>query len=86
MHHTSLLRVTRTWKVDLYGDYGDGPSARVYLGSHTVTLTASGDQITGEVDGQATSEQEACRLLNRAKRDGRVTLLSEQRAEQRTAA
>ncbi|WP_291432634.1 hypothetical protein [Deinococcus sp.] len=32
--------ISRTWKVDLYGGWGDGPSASVFMGSHIITLSA----------------------------------------------
>lgn len=81
----TALTITRTWEVALYGSYGEGPSARAYLGTHTVTLTggrgAQGQplHIRAQVDGREVSEQDAVSLLNWAKRDGRVTLLSEER-------
>lgn len=71
---------SRTWKVDLYAGWGDGPSATVYLGSHTVTLSADHEgTLSAQVDGEAEAVEEAVRLLNRAKKDGRVELLEETR-------
>ncbi|WP_019587574.1 hypothetical protein [Deinococcus apachensis] len=85
MNNTSPVSVTRTWEVALYGNYGDGPSARVYLGKRTVTLSGGRDArgqllpIVAQVNGCEVSEEEAVSLLNWGKREGRVTLLSEER-------
>lgn len=71
---------SRIWKVDLSGGWGDGPSATVYLGSRSVTLSADHEgTLSAQVDGQAETVEEAVRLLNWAKRDGRVLLLEETR-------
>ncbi|EYB66953.1 hypothetical protein DEIPH_ctg060orf0033 [Deinococcus phoenicis] len=74
--------ITRTWKVDLYGGWGDGPSATVYLGSHTVTLNADADgKLSAEIDGEPqASIDRAVSYLNWAKADGRLELLEEVRA------
>lgn len=85
MKDTSPVTVTRTWEVALYGSYGEGPSARVYLGTRTVTLSGGRNArgqllpIVAQVGGCEVSEEEAVSLLNWAKAEGRVTLLSEQR-------
>lgn len=85
MKDTNPVTVTRTWEVVLYGDYGDGLSARVYLGIRTVALSGGRDArgqllpITAQVNGQEVSEEEAVGLLNWGKAEGRVTLLSEER-------
>lgn len=85
MQHTNPLNVTRTWKLDLYANYGDGPSARVFISTRTVTLTGGRDgrgqllPMTATVDGVAVPAEEAVILLNWAKREGRVTLLADER-------
>lgn len=84
---TTAHTVARTWRVDLYAGWGDGPSAAVHVGTHTVTLaggrTASGDRLplTAQVDGQPTTAAKAVGLLEWAKADGRVELLHEERTE-----
>ena len=71
--------IRRTWKVDLYGTWGDGPSATVYLGSHTVTLCADASGAkTAEIDGEAQDSLERA-VGYLADRDNTVTLLSEER-------
>jgi hypothetical protein len=73
----------RTWQVDLYAGWGDGDSATVYLGRCTVTLSADHTgTLSAQVDGHAETVEEAVRLLNWAKRDGRVRLLEETRTPQ----
>lgn len=85
MKDTTPVTVTRTWEVALYGSYGDGPSARVYLGKRTVSLSGGRDAhgnllpIVAQVNGCEVSEEEAVSILNWGKREGRVTLLSETR-------
>ncbi|WP_019588208.1 hypothetical protein [Deinococcus apachensis] len=85
MKDTSPVTITRTWEVALYGSYGEGSSARVYLGTRTVTLSGGRSPrgqllpIVAQVNGCEVSEVEAVSLLNWAKAEGRVTLLSEQR-------
>ncbi|WP_051363331.1 hypothetical protein [Deinococcus murrayi] len=85
MQDTSPLSITRTWKLDLYADYGDGPSARVFVATRTVTLSGGRDEqgrtlpIVATADGIEIPTKEAVRLLNWAKRDGRVTLLADER-------
>lgn len=50
---TPVTNFTRTWKVDLYGTWGDGPSASVYMGSHVITLTADhAGKLTAVIDDQ----------------------------------
>ncbi|WP_202409274.1 hypothetical protein [Deinococcus xianganensis] len=70
--------ISRTWQVELYGSWGDGPSARAYMGSRIITLTAdvNGDR-ADTVDGQPVSSEYAASLLNWAKAEGRVQLLDE---------
>lgn len=71
--------IRRTWKVDVYGTWGDGPSATVYLGSHTVTLRADGSGAkTAEIDGEAQDSLERA-VGYLADRDNIVTLLHEER-------
>ncbi len=73
--------ITRTWKVDLYGGWGDGPGASVFLGSHIITLSADHEgRLSAVIDdeGQATPE-EAVKLLEWVKREGHFKLLSEER-------
>ncbi|CAM3474182.1 hypothetical protein DESA109040_14085 [Deinococcus saxicola] len=72
--------ITRTWKVDLYGGWGDGPGASVFLGSHTITLSADHEGTLSAVidEAQATLE-EAVKLLEWAKREGHFKLLGEER-------
>lgn len=85
MKNTNPVTVTRTWEVALYGSYGEGSSATVSLGTRTVTLTGGRDvrgqrlPLTAQVDGQPTPIREAVGLLEWAKSEGRVTLLSEAR-------
>lgn len=85
MNDSSPVTVTRTWKVALYGSYGEGRSATVYLGTRTVTLTGGRDgrgrrlPLTAQVDGQPAPISEAVGLLEWANVEGRVTLLSEER-------
>lgn len=86
MQHTNPVTVTRTWKLDLYGSYGEGRSARVLLGSRTVTLTggrsAQGQRLplTAQVDGEEATVIQAVSLLEWAKAEGRVELVSEERS------
>lgn len=81
----TALTVSRAWEVELYGSYGEGSSARVHLGRHTVTLSGGRDAhgqvlpMTATVNGQPVPAQDAVSLLNWAKAEGRVTLLSEER-------
>lgn len=73
--------ITRTWKVDLYGGWGDGPGASVFLGSHTITLSADHEgMLSAAIDDEAQdSPDKAVRLLEWAKREGHFKLLSEER-------
>lgn len=73
--------ITRTWRADLYGGWGDGPSATVYLGSHVVTLSADADgKLSAEIDGEPqASIDRAVSYLNWAKTDGHLELLEEVR-------
>lgn len=86
MQDTSPISVTRTWKLDLYADYGDGSSARVFVATRTVTLSGGRDEqghalpIVATVDGAEVPTEEAVQLLTWAKRDGRATLLSDERS------
>lgn len=73
--------ITRTWEVDLYGSWGDGPSATVYLGSHVVTLSADHNgNWSAIIDGenQGTIDR-AVSYLNWAKADERIKLIREER-------
>jgi len=71
---------SRTWKVDLYAGWGDGPSATVHISSHTVTLSADTHGVlSAEVDGEAATVERAVSYLNWAKREGQVKLLEETR-------
>ncbi|GGO32911.1 hypothetical protein [Deinococcus humi] len=50
---TKVTNFTRTWKVDLYGSWGEGPSASLCIGSHIITLTADRhDDLTAIIDGE----------------------------------
>ncbi|GAA5514903.1 hypothetical protein Dcar01_03667 [Deinococcus carri] len=85
MQDTSPINVTRTWKLDLYAGWGEGSSASVHMGTRTVSLSGGRDArgqmlpLTATVDGQPATAQEAVELLEWAKAEGRVTLLSEER-------
>lgn len=85
MKDISPITITRTWKLDLFGSYGEGNSARVSLGSKTITLTGGRDSkgnllpLAAQIDGQDATAEEAVRLLEWAKVEGRVELLSEVR-------
>lgn len=72
---------SRTWQVHLYGGWGDGPSATVYLGSHTVTLSADAEgKLSAAIDGEPQDTiDRAVSYLNWAKADGRLELLEEVR-------
>ena len=77
---TKITNFTRTWKVDLYGSWGDGSSASLFIGSHIITLTADacGD-LTAIIDGenQATIDR-AVSYLNWGKSAGsRLEVLRE---------
>ncbi|QLG13300.1 hypothetical protein HLB42_20430 (plasmid) [Deinococcus sp. D7000] len=69
---TKITNFTRTWKVDLYGNWGDSASASLFMGSHIITLTADecGD-LTAIIDGenQATIDR-AVSYLNWGKEAG----------------
>lgn len=69
---TKITNFTRTWKVDLYGSWGEGTSASLFIGSHIITLTAdhNGD-LTAIIDGenQATIDR-AVGYLNWGKEAG----------------
>ena len=72
--------ITRTWTVDLYGSWGDGASAKVYISTRTVTLTADAQgQRTATIDGQDAAYQDAVFLLDLGKAEGRVQLVHEER-------
>lgn len=80
MQDTKPRNITRTWKLDLYGSYGEGRSASVYLGTRTVTLSADNDgNKTAQVDDLPATLGEVVRLMEWAKAEGRVTLVSEER-------
>lgn len=85
MNDTTPVNVTRTWEVSLYGSYGEGRSASVYLGKRTVTLSGGRDArgqllpMTATVDGQPVPAAQVVELLEWAKADGSVTLLGEER-------
>ncbi|MEF2278776.1 hypothetical protein V3W47_10745 [Deinococcus sp. YIM 134068] len=85
MKDTSPVTVTRTWEVALYGSYGEGRSARVLLGTRTVTLTGGRDAkgqrlpLVAQVDGEEATVERAVGLLEWAKSEGRVTLTHEER-------
>lgn len=50
---TKITNFTRTWKVDLYGNWGDGPGASLFIASHIVTLTADENaNLTAIIDGE----------------------------------
>ena len=73
---------SRTWKLDLYGGWGDGPGATVYLGSRVLTLSADHEgALSAQVDGEPRTVEEAARLMSWAKREGRVALLEEKTLE-----
>lgn len=68
----------RTWQVDLYGGWGDGGSATVFLGRHIVTLSADHTgTLSAEVDGEAAPVERADRLLKWAKSEDRLVLLED---------
>lgn len=69
---TKITNFTRTWKVDLYGSWGDGPGASLFIGSHVITLSADdGGHLTAIIDGenQATIDR-AVGYLNWGKEAG----------------
>ncbi|GGL16848.1 hypothetical protein [Deinococcus radiotolerans] len=80
MHNDTKPRnISRTWTVSLYGRYESG-SAKVKLGTHTVTLSADGrGDRCASIDGQSATVAAANALLNSGKRDGTVKLEREVR-------
>ncbi len=77
---STARNITRTWKVDLYSGWGDGPGASVFLNSHTVTLSADHEgTLSAVVDGEAQTDPErAVKLLEWARQEGYFKLLDEQ--------
>ncbi|CAM3946196.1 hypothetical protein [Deinococcus frigens] len=50
---TKPTNFTRTWKVNLYGSWGDSSSASLFIGSHIITLTADhSGHLTAIIDGE----------------------------------
>lgn len=81
MTHTDKPRnIRRTWKIEVYGGWGDGPSAVVKIGEHIVTATADHEgKVTAEIDGQPQPDVAvAYAMWKEAKAAGRLTLLDEQ--------
>ena len=74
------INIRRTWRVRLYADWGDGASARVHLGSHTVALMADHEgTITSEIDGQVQATiDRTLSYLRWAKDDGTLTLIGDE--------
>ncbi|GGS10773.1 hypothetical protein [Deinococcus sedimenti] len=71
--------ITRIFSVAIYGSYGEGPSASVYLGHRCVLLHAdAAGTLHAEIDGQAVHPLDAGRLLDLGKRDGHVELVAEE--------
>jgi hypothetical protein len=72
--------ICRTWKIEVYGGWGDGASAVVKLGETTLTVTADNDgNVTAEMNGQPQPDVAAAYALwKEAKAAGRLTLLDEQ--------
>ena len=69
---TKITNFSRTWKVDLYGSWGDGSSASMFVVSHIVTLSADEcGNLTAIIDGenQATIDR-AVSYLNWGKEAG----------------
>ncbi|MDV6376503.1 hypothetical protein [Deinococcus arenicola] len=69
---TKRTNFSRTWKVDLYGSWGDGPSASMFVGTHIITLSADENaNLTAIIDGenQATIDR-AVSYLNWGKEAG----------------
>ena len=72
----------RTWRVDLYAGWGDSSSATVYMGSHTVTVSADDEgEISAEIDGIPQEGEGIDRAINYVlwgqSEDGRCELLDE---------
>lgn len=87
MTNTTPRNITRTWKVDLYGTWGEGRSASVFLCSRTVTLSADAlGRRTASVDGEPATVERAVQLLTWAREDGHLTLLNEERHPEPVAA
>lgn len=71
--------IRRTWKVDVYAGWGDGPSATIYLGTHTITLSSDAhSHLTAEIDGEPQDTIDAA-VWMLDHRENHVTLLSEVR-------
>ncbi|WP_221091573.1 hypothetical protein [Deinococcus aquaedulcis] len=76
----AITNITRTWQLDLYGSWGDGSSASVFLGRRIVSLSADAQgRRTGTVDGKPTSAEEVTSMLNWARDEGHYKLLDEVR-------
>ena len=69
--------ITRTWRADLYGGWGDGSSATVKIATHIITLSADHrGGVTATIDGEAADLERAKGYLLWAKRDNRLDVLS----------
>lgn len=76
---TKPRNITRTWTVTLYGRY-ESTAAPVIIATRRVTLSADGaGRKVASVDGTPQPAEVAIALLNRAKADGLVELVSEVR-------
>lgn len=73
--------ITRTWSAALYGDWGEGHSASLHLGTHLITLSADDlGHLSATIDGEAQETIErAVSYLNWARADQTLTYLGEVR-------
>ncbi|MFD2610374.1 hypothetical protein ACFSR9_13145 [Deinococcus taklimakanensis] len=73
--------ITRTWHARIYGGWGDGPSARVLLDEHEITLSADEEgRVTAVIDGQVQdAPRRAAFLLAWARTGGHLCLIHEER-------
>lgn len=80
MHNDTKPRnITRTWTLTLYGRY-ESTAAPVIIATRRVTLSADGrGERYASVDGQPATVAAATAILNRARADGLVELVSEVR-------
>lgn len=81
MNQTDRPRnIRRTWRVDIYAGWGDGPSAVIKIGSHILCATADHEgRVTAEIDGVAQADPRgAFQMWKEANESGHLTLLEEE--------
>jgi hypothetical protein len=74
--------VSKTWKVRLYGSYGEGLSASTFLGEHFITISRQeSGEFTAVIDGEAATIRDAdAKLRWGQSSEGRMELISEERS------